>query len=111
MSGALIPPSGSSHASNNPLDLPHFTLLKRVPSKLSCRSRRKLSNVCLPQVTWGHNANLGRFTNFVNLLDMAGIAIPSGLLHCAHCFPPLRCVSSFLPQSASAVQRCTDLAV
>lgn len=34
------------------------------------------------QVSWGYNANLGRFTNFVNLMDMAGIAIPSGLLHC-----------------------------
>lgn len=33
-----------------------------------------------PKVTWGYNANLGRFTNFVNLLDMAGIAIPSGIL-------------------------------
>ena len=32
------------------------------------------------QVTWEYNANLGRFTNFVNLLDMAGIAVPSGLL-------------------------------
>lgn len=31
-------------------------------------------------MTWGYNANLGRFTNFVNLLDMAGIAVPSGLL-------------------------------
>ncbi len=34
------------------------------------------------QVSWGYNANLGRFTNFVNLMDMAGIAIPSGLLQC-----------------------------
>ena len=33
-------------------------------------------------MSWGYNANLGRFTNFVNLLDMAGIAVPSGLLHC-----------------------------
>lgn len=32
------------------------------------------------KVSWEYNANLGRFTNFVNLLDMAGIAIPSGLL-------------------------------
>ena len=30
--------------------------------------------------TWTRNGNLGRFTNFVNLLDMCGIAIPSGLL-------------------------------
>ena len=26
------------------------------------------------------NANLGRFTNFVNLLDMCGVSLPSGLL-------------------------------
>lgn len=26
------------------------------------------------------NANLGRFTNFVNLLDMCGISVPSGIL-------------------------------
>jgi len=42
------------------------------------------------QVTWGHNANLGRYTNFVNLLDMAGIAVPSGLLHCALFFSTTR---------------------
>ncbi len=30
--------------------------------------------------TWSRNAKLGRFTNFVNLLDMCGIAIPSGLV-------------------------------
>jgi hypothetical protein len=35
------------------------------------------------QVSWPKNANLGRFTNFVNLMDMAAIAIPSGVLHCA----------------------------
>lgn len=29
---------------------------------------------------WAHNANLGRFTNFVNLLDMCGCAVPSTLL-------------------------------
>ncbi|KAF5834987.1 hypothetical protein DUNSADRAFT_8044 [Dunaliella salina] len=29
---------------------------------------------------WPSNAKLGRFTNFVNLLDMCGIAIPSGLV-------------------------------
>lgn len=29
---------------------------------------------------WTQNAKLGRFTNFVNLLDMCGIAIPSGLV-------------------------------
>jgi allophanate hydrolase len=30
--------------------------------------------------TWPLNAKNGRFTNFVNLLDMCGIAVPSGLL-------------------------------
>lgn len=33
-----------------------------------------------PVATWPRNGNLGRFTNFVNLLDMCGIAVPSGLL-------------------------------
>lgn len=33
-------------------------------------------------VSWPKNANLGRFTNFVNLMDLAAIAIPSGLLRC-----------------------------
>jgi len=33
-----------------------------------------------PTPTWPLNAKNGRFTNFVNLLDMCGIAIPSGLL-------------------------------
>ncbi|GLC42946.1 hypothetical protein PLESTB_000289000 [Pleodorina starrii] len=30
--------------------------------------------------SWSRNAKLGRFTNFVNLLDMCGIAVPSGLV-------------------------------
>lgn len=29
---------------------------------------------------WSLNANLGRFTNFVNLCDMCGISVPSGLV-------------------------------
>lgn len=33
-----------------------------------------------PTPTWPLNAKNGRFTNFVNMLDMCGIAIPSGLL-------------------------------
>ncbi len=33
-------------------------------------------------VSWPKNANLGRFTNFVNLMDLAAIAVPSGVLHC-----------------------------
>lgn len=33
-----------------------------------------------PTPTWPRNAKNGRFTNFVNLLDMCGISIPSGLL-------------------------------
>ncbi|CAK0787066.1 hypothetical protein CVIRNUC_010282 [Coccomyxa viridis] len=32
--------------------------------------------------SWAKNGNLGRFTNFVNLMDMAAIAIPSGILRC-----------------------------
>ena len=35
--------------------------------------------------SWPLNAQLGRFTNFVNLLDMCGVSVPSGLLRC----PPL----------------------
>ena len=33
-------------------------------------------------VAWPKNANLGRFTNFVNLMDLAAVAVPSGLLRC-----------------------------
>ena len=33
-------------------------------------------------VTWAKNGNLGRFTNFVNLMDMAAVAVPSGILRC-----------------------------
>ena len=33
-------------------------------------------------VSWDKNGNLGRFTNFVNLMDMAAIAVPSGILRC-----------------------------
>lgn len=45
-----------------------------------------------PLPTWPRNGNLGRFTNFVNLLDMCGIAVPSGLLRGApqllpYCWP------------------------
>ncbi len=29
------------------------------------------------QVTWTRNAKLGRFTNFVNLLDMCAVSVPS----------------------------------
>jgi hypothetical protein len=29
---------------------------------------------------WTRNAKNGRFTNFVNLLDMCGVSVPSGLL-------------------------------
>ena len=37
--------------------------------------------------TWPLNAKNGRFTNFVNLLDMCGIAIPSGLLRVDYATP------------------------
>lgn len=33
-----------------------------------------------PAPTWPRNAKNGRFTNFVNLLDMCGVSVPSGLL-------------------------------
>ncbi|KAK9803367.1 hypothetical protein WJX73_009893 [Symbiochloris irregularis] len=32
------------------------------------------------QLTWAFNGRLGRFTNFVNLMDMCGISVPSGVL-------------------------------
>ncbi|KAK9835411.1 hypothetical protein WJX81_007895 [Elliptochloris bilobata] len=35
-----------------------------------------------PEASWPKNAKLGRFTNFVNLLDLAAVAVPSGVLHC-----------------------------
>ena len=38
--------------------------------------------------TWPRNGNLGRFTNFVNLLDMCGIAVPSGMLQ-GTCLPQM----------------------
>jgi len=34
------------------------------------------------ELSWEKNAKLGRFTNFVNLLDLAAVAVPSGVLHC-----------------------------
>lgn len=37
--------------------------------------------------TWPCNAKNGRFTNFVNLLDLCGISIPSGLLHVDYSTP------------------------
>ena len=33
-------------------------------------------------MTWAKNGNLGRFTNFVNLMDMAAVAVPSGIMRC-----------------------------
>lgn len=33
-----------------------------------------------PTPSWPLNAKNGRFTNFVNLLDMCGVSVPSGLL-------------------------------
>ncbi len=32
--------------------------------------------------SWLKNAKLGRFTNFVNLLDLAAVAVPAGVIHC-----------------------------
>lgn len=31
------------------------------------------------QITWTRNAKLGRFTNFVNLLDMCAVSVPSAV--------------------------------
>ena len=36
-------------------------------------------------MSWQRNGNLGRFTNFVNLQDMCGIAVPSGILRGERC--------------------------
>jgi allophanate hydrolase len=33
-----------------------------------------------PSPKWTRNANLGRFTNFANLLGMCGVAVPSGVV-------------------------------
>jgi allophanate hydrolase len=51
--------------------------------------------------TWPLNAKNGRFTNFVNLLDMCGIAVPSGLLAVDYAAPEA---------AASAQQRAQRLA-
>lgn len=34
------------------------------------------------EASWLKNAKLGRFTNFVNLLDLAAVAVPAGVVHC-----------------------------
>ena len=39
------------------------------------------------QLSWPFNAKLGRFTNFVNLMDMCGVSVPSGLLRCQELSP------------------------
>ncbi|WIA09866.1 hypothetical protein OEZ85_010080 [Tetradesmus obliquus] len=51
--------------------------------------------------SWPLNAKNGRFTNFVNLLDMCGIAVPSGLLTVDYAAPEA---------AASAQQRAQRLA-
>lgn len=38
-------------------------------------------------LTWPFNAKLGRFTNFVNLMDMCGVSVPSGVLECEELSP------------------------
>ncbi|KAL6746693.1 amidase signature domain-containing protein [Haematococcus lacustris] len=52
-----------------PTALAHFT------------TQEVLSEEEREEPVWSRNALLGRFTNFVNLLDMCGVAVPSGLLH------------------------------
>lgn len=32
--------------------------------------------------SWPFNAKLGKFTNFVNLMDMCAVSVPSGILRC-----------------------------
>ncbi len=66
--------------------------------------------------TWPKNAKNGRFTNFVNLLDMCGISIPQGLLrvdyaqaatvagNAANGTPDLAAVSAAAPDAASAAR-------
>ena len=39
----------------------------------------KASDTVHVQVTWTRNAKLGRFTNFVNLLDMCAVSVPSAV--------------------------------
>ena len=36
------------------------------------------------QVTWKKNAKLGTFTNFVNLLDLCAVAVPSAAYQHPH---------------------------
>ena len=55
-----------------------------------------------PQVSWLRNGNLGRFTNFVNLQDMCGIAVPSGILHGER---PLKREKSVMSPTASTFLR------
>ena len=40
---------------------------------------------CRQPPTWDKNTLLGRFTNFVNLLDMAAVSVPSTLIRCTEC--------------------------
>lgn len=51
-------------------------------------------------VSWDKNGNLGRFTNFVNLMDMAAIAVPSGILRCLP-----------IPAEATGMQKLSGLSL
>jgi hypothetical protein len=57
-------------------------------------------------VSWSKNANLGRFTNFVNLLDLAAIAVPSGLMRCE--VPAA--ASDPTGEQTGILARCTEVA-
>ena len=58
--------------------LPRASLTAAEAGRAEIDTEEKLA----PSVTWAKNTNLGRFTNFVNLLDMAAVAVPSGILKC-----------------------------
>ena len=59
------------------------------------------------QPTWTKNSLSGRFTNFVNLLDMAAVSVPSALLR-SEDLAEEASRSGILPQSPHLLQ-CSDL--
>jgi hypothetical protein len=56
--------------------------------------------------TWTRNARLGRFTNFVNLLDMCGVAVPAGLIqYDASHVPEVCAIMLIMPAARVALQQ------
>eukprot|EP00803_Ostreobium_quekettii_P003778 evm.model.scf_329EXC.2 EVM.evm.TU.scf_329EXC.2 scf_329EXC:17023-24592(+) len=53
-----------------------FLVVPTAPAHYTIKEIMDEEGVSPP--TWSQNANLGRFTNFVNLMDMCGVAVPSG---------------------------------